>query len=299
MKYVSHGILLVSALFFFMAVIYFNVRIFGSQEDHKRNEDAFNQERYSMQDPMADTDGDGLLNWEEELYGTSKRNPDSDGDGIPDGQDEEPLVPAGLYIGNQEVQNIQEDTEKYTFTQESSPTSMDDLVKNISTVLTDQGSEAADPAQSDMQNGIKLACANAVASLLDNTYSLSAQDINVLNSYMVGSTTNQYPIDLMIQSLESSSKALATNIKQQSCVFIKPLLVSLVSEQDKQTNLLRKIRDTSREDESFMRFWQSYGESVLQFSNIIKSIGEKIGSSNLEVGSNDPAQVFIFSQPNL
>ena len=33
---------------------------------------------------FLDTDGDGLKNWEEDLYGTNPRNPDTDGDGISD-----------------------------------------------------------------------------------------------------------------------------------------------------------------------------------------------------------------------
>jgi len=34
-----------------------------------------------------DSDGDGLKDWEEELWGTDVNNPDSDGDGTPDGEE--------------------------------------------------------------------------------------------------------------------------------------------------------------------------------------------------------------------
>ena len=37
-----------------------------------------------------DSDGDGLADFQEELFGTDPANPDSDGDGIPDGEDPEP-----------------------------------------------------------------------------------------------------------------------------------------------------------------------------------------------------------------
>ena len=33
---------------------------------------------------FLDTDGDGLKNWEEDLYGTNPRNPDTNGNGISD-----------------------------------------------------------------------------------------------------------------------------------------------------------------------------------------------------------------------
>ena len=39
----------------------------------------------------ADSDGDGLSDRQEELFGTDPGNPDSDGDGIPDGDDDSPL----------------------------------------------------------------------------------------------------------------------------------------------------------------------------------------------------------------
>lgn len=36
----------------------------------------------------ADSDGDGLLDWEEKLIGTDPNNPDTDGDGVPDSAEE-------------------------------------------------------------------------------------------------------------------------------------------------------------------------------------------------------------------
>lgn len=51
-------------------------------------------------DPGAfelDTDGDGLRDWEESLWGTDLNNPDTDGDGTPDGEEvrlgRDPLIP--------------------------------------------------------------------------------------------------------------------------------------------------------------------------------------------------------------
>lgn len=49
-------------------------------------------------EPDADPDGDGLKNWEEEVYRTDPRNPDTDGDGYLDGEEVasgyDPLIPA-------------------------------------------------------------------------------------------------------------------------------------------------------------------------------------------------------------
>lgn len=46
----------------------------------------------------TDSDGDGLKDWEEDLWGTDKKNPDSDGDGATDGAEvqegRDPTIPA-------------------------------------------------------------------------------------------------------------------------------------------------------------------------------------------------------------
>ncbi|MDK2465054.1 MAG: hypothetical protein QI223_09820, partial [Candidatus Korarchaeota archaeon] len=44
---------------------------------------------------VADSDGDGLSDAQEEALGTDPNNPDSDGDGVPDGRDSAPLTPEG------------------------------------------------------------------------------------------------------------------------------------------------------------------------------------------------------------
>lgn len=56
------------------------------------------QKESSAQDKSSlDSDGDGLKDWEEQIYGTDPHNPDSDGDGTNDGdeiaQGRDPLVP--------------------------------------------------------------------------------------------------------------------------------------------------------------------------------------------------------------
>jgi hypothetical protein len=48
-------------------------------------------------DPSLDSDNDGLLDWEESLWGTDPKNPDTDGDGTKDGEEinlnRDPLTP--------------------------------------------------------------------------------------------------------------------------------------------------------------------------------------------------------------
>jgi hypothetical protein len=48
-----------------------------------------------------DSDADGLPNLVESRYGTDPENPDSDGDGVTDGEDGNPLTPAGQVTGDE------------------------------------------------------------------------------------------------------------------------------------------------------------------------------------------------------
>ncbi len=45
------------------------------------------QNNLEQNNDLADTDHDGLLNWEEKLWGTDPNNPDTDGDGTSDGEE--------------------------------------------------------------------------------------------------------------------------------------------------------------------------------------------------------------------
>ncbi len=48
---------------------------------------------------VADTDKDGLLDWEEMQRGTNPNNPDTDGDGLNDSIDVKPLIPDKITAG--------------------------------------------------------------------------------------------------------------------------------------------------------------------------------------------------------
>ncbi len=59
----------------------------GSTENYINTDSltALKNNTVSQEQEAKDTDGDGLKDWEEVLYGTNPNNPDTDGDGTPDG----------------------------------------------------------------------------------------------------------------------------------------------------------------------------------------------------------------------
>jgi len=85
-KIFLYSLFVLSLLFFIGAISYvwfFGLNkgepLFGSQEKSNAV-----KTKIVLQD-ADDSDGDGLLNWQEDLYGTSKTLRDSDGDGMSDG----------------------------------------------------------------------------------------------------------------------------------------------------------------------------------------------------------------------
>lgn len=77
-----------------------NPNVTESNSLYVHNSNKTDQESIDRQTRISseqDDDGDGLMNWEEVLWGTDPKNPDTDGDGVSDGDEvrlgRNPLVP--------------------------------------------------------------------------------------------------------------------------------------------------------------------------------------------------------------
>ncbi len=92
-------------------VIFTALRFFGSKNQARQNIQNIATREIILE---TDTDGDGLRDWEEALWGMDKENPDTDGDGLLDGQEVESKRKDLKNLENYvEVENIPEsETEK-------------------------------------------------------------------------------------------------------------------------------------------------------------------------------------------
>lgn len=86
----------VLALIVSAAIITAGVFIFYTKKNSTTTAASLNIQRVVSQTVSADTDEDGLKDWEESLWGTDPKSPDTDGDGVSDGdevdQNRDPLV---------------------------------------------------------------------------------------------------------------------------------------------------------------------------------------------------------------
>lgn len=82
-----------------------------------------------------DTDGDGLKNWAEGLFGTDKNNPDTDGDGTPDGEEisnnRDPLIPGPNDVLLPPETSLKEDTKEKNVTNDFALTFLKEPVAQI------------------------------------------------------------------------------------------------------------------------------------------------------------------------
>lgn len=87
-KFILFFIIIIIIVIIFVSILFF---IFKTKNNEKNNK--INSKKEILSDILIknisekDTDGDGLKNWEENLWGTDPNNPDTDGDGTSDGKE--------------------------------------------------------------------------------------------------------------------------------------------------------------------------------------------------------------------
>jgi len=91
------GLVLIGVVFVISATIFFSTFQKTPQIKDLQNVDLLVGRNTDQFKKSGDTDGDGLLDWQEELFRTDPQNPDTDGDGTPDGEEvalkRDPTVP--------------------------------------------------------------------------------------------------------------------------------------------------------------------------------------------------------------
>jgi hypothetical protein len=126
---------------------------------------------YAQSNKNTDTDGDGLLDWEEAFWGTDPKNPDTDSDGAPDGKEIEqrrdPLTPGP----NDYVRSIGNPDQTITSSKEDL-TESEKLMRGMLTTIM----YSSDPTNKDFAKKVTQELAdtvNAKGKTLSNTYNLS------------------------------------------------------------------------------------------------------------------------------
>ena len=291
-------------MFFIGSLVYLNVVIFSDNPSDETLQ-ALEQDKKtsSLKDPMADTDNDGLLNWEEDLYGTSKKSSDSDGDGVSDGQEVAlGTDPRSFLPVRDDTIIVSEDVETYEFQQIDNPQSVQALINNLVQIQNQESNigeisltgenTAVLGVNTDSREQVR-SCINQFAIVVDNSLVTSAQDMAVLQNYVTGSTTNTFALEELIAANKQARDNMK-NIDAASCGFMSKQLTQMSAVYTQFTTTLEQALaqgPVSGEDYNY-QVWVDYAEQANAWVGIMNDMRVLVSGSGVVFEKNEPGYIF-------
>ena len=300
-------IVIIAALFFFVcALIYVNAAIFSPKDSAREQAEDNDRVTSTLSDPMADSDGDGLLNYEEQMYNTSAKHADSDGDGVSDGQ-EVALGTDPTVYGNvsQAIEIRHEETLGYEFVQTSNPRSYDEIVEGLRGVsaqaqysdtgditLPGVGQESANAATDNANQARLRGCANQLASVLQNTLVTGANDSATISAYLRGENQNTYPITRMLESAEYATEALPRVYQNNECPMFTTARDEFEIVYAQQIEILTSILGSNASTTEQNTAWASYGENIVAWMDVVVDIRQTAAAAGVVFSPDEPGYMF-------
>ncbi len=258
------------------------------------------ESRVDITNPHTDSDGDGLLNWEEDLHGTSKRHTDSDGDGIADGVEVNNGTDPTRIEVQQEPEHLQiitEPLETYEFAQITQPVSLQDLMHSY----THDPQQLADlvldnPALSAQEVHYKEGL-NQIATLFENTQVSSLLDLQIMTAYAQGNSVDRFPIEELQQAYQVAARgyqSIAENYQEPVGGYARRLFELA---QIAHTQLGRSLEYQANEEaqELSNNPWQVYAESQEALVALLVEIHEWVLGIGLPFDHREPGYFFLFT----
>ena len=298
-----------SVIFFLCVVIYFNIAVLG--EKFNPAEDAITLADYqakSLRDPQADTDADGLKNWEEDLYGTSKKSADSDGDGIGDGQEVARGTDPTLYgdiTGYGEVEQI---ITEQVYSEEFVPSPQGLDLNTLQSLISGgdplalasmlgidlpEGIEGAEGAVTSPQMLIQKRGINAIGTIVQNASLTSTEDVEVINGYFSGENQNTVAIDIAIAAdLKAAQLMRGTTSEDDSIQGFIDRFAYHYQEMARTMQVLKTKGYSGREVEHAE--WQTYTTLVSTWLGTIQDFHTFVLGNELNFSQDEPGSIFLF-----
>lgn len=280
----------ITFLFFVGSLVYVNVAIFNTDNPDTGVYTQRDEITATLKDPMADSDGDGLKNWEEDLYGSSKKNVDSDGDGVNDGDEIARGTDPTVY-GNvsRNINVISENTQGYEFAQTSNPNSIEELASMVGSVEPAETMPEIEfsPDQLTMKQ-----CLNQIATVLQNSLVTSINDAATINSYLTGESTNTYPIEQMKQAAGTAWKDMQSVVQPVVCNNLQPVIAAFAGVYQDQNQALDLVLATTASTTEHYEAWAVYARTTEQWTNTVMGMREIAVRENVTFVETEPGYMF-------
>ena len=232
----------------------------------------------------SDSDGDGLLNWQEELYGTNKKLRDSDGDGVNDGDEVAQKRDPNYYgegVDDQVVvqpqQKIYEDFEYKLPEQQEQGLSNIGLSTKVITSSVDQVA-------------IKETL-NTLGLIILDTYSSDPNTVDKLNLLFLREGYDK----AFIAGLVGRYKNAAQRTREVSDTRLGLELQAIAVSYDSIADALEQaISSPAPSEEEHGQILTQYAQSINQLHNTIISINAFVKSQGITFNPGEPGEYFLF-----
>ena len=245
----------------------------------------------TIKDDLADSDGDGLVNYLEVLYGTSKKHTDSDGDGVSDGDEVAQGTDPTIYGQYQQpkAQVITEDTVVYEFEQTANPQSIEEIMDLVGSVeITTEEEVPLTQEQIVLKQ-----CFNNLASHLQNSLVTSINDAASINSFLTNETTNTYPIEQIQNAAFNAVQALGVPTNE-ACRDLENARLTLVEVYSNQAQSLEQVLNTTASTTEHYEAWTNYAQSVQNWTDSVIGLRDIALRKGVTFSPSEPG--FMFTQ---
>ncbi len=274
-------LLVLAVLFFIVSLIYAGFVSIKNTDTYTLED---NQKQTPQEQGLIDSDGDGLFDWQEELYGTSKKLRDSDGDGKSDGEE----IAAGEdpnYYG-EGIISVEVDPQREIYPE------FNYSVPEVTEREPITSSLSGDVVAGSVQDDEVRVTINELALAVQDSYITQEGSVDIFKNLFLQKEVDKDYFTQIIGRYKNSAGRISQLSEPALQTEINSLAISYRSIADT-LDALTKDLPTYQENHAFLLV--QYGQSVESLQKSIISINAFVRAKGISFKASDPGIYFQFN----